>query len=466
MRTRLVITLCLTLGAGSACDRKKSEPDPPPQPAASVDAEAPTPAVDAAPEAGAEKPTRPTEPLNVVLLTVDSMRADMPWAGYERKIAPNLTELAKESVVYTNAYSVSSYTAKSVGALLTGRYPSSLYRSGVFFTTYSKANVFLTEILQKSGIRTMGLHSHLYFGRGKNLEQGFDVWELVPGITFDAQTDKHVTSEKMTQAGIEMLGKPENTKGQFFAWFHYMDPHDVYVKHDESPDFGKTNRDRYDSEIFYTDLWIGKLLDFMKKQPWWERTALIVSADHGEAFGEHSMWKHAFHVWEVLTRVPILVHAPGIEPRRIDERRSHIDLAPTVLDLMGQEAPDFFVGKTLVPEVYGAKPDDREPIVLDLPADTNNPPVRAVIQGDWKIIVHGKGWKRELYRLTEDPGEEKDLAKSQPDELERMKKLYEETWAEIPFVKPYGGNEIKSGGVADGPMGPPKTPEKDPKSPE
>ena len=166
-------------------------------------------------------------------------------------------------------------------------------------------------------IRTIGWHGHLYFGRGKGLEQGFAELGARPRHHVRSETDKHVTSEKMTKLGIELLGKPENTQGQFFAWAHYMDPHDEYNKHEEGPDFGKQgNRDRYDSEVWYTDLWIRKLLDFAEQQPWWKNTALIVSADHGEAFGEHGMYKHAFELWEVLTRVPLIVMAPGIAPRQ------------------------------------------------------------------------------------------------------------------------------------------------------
>ncbi len=417
------------------------------------------PETSAAPSASAaapkEKPTRPDRPLNVLLLTLDSLRADVPWTGYERKTAPNLTKLASQSVVYTNGYSVSSYTAKSIGALMTGQYPHSLYRTGVFFTGYSKANVFFPELLQQEKIRTIGLHSHMYFKRGKNLEQGFDEWRIVPGISFDAQTDNHVTSDKMTKLGIELLDNPENTSKQFFAWFHYMDPHDQYVLHEESPQWGKKNRDRYDSEVFFTDLWIGKLLDWAQKKPWWKDTAVIVSADHGEAFGEHKMYKHAFELWEVLTRVPIVIHVPGLEPRRIDERRSHIDLPPTIMDLMGQKLPKQFVGRSLIPELYGAKPQSHEPIVLDLPEDSHNPPRRAVIQGNWKLTVHGSGWKHQLFDLKNDPGEEKDLAKENPEQLEAMKNLFKKTWDEIPQIKPYGGNKLKSGGSASGPMGPP-----------
>jgi len=456
---RLSFCTALLIGVWApGCDRA---PAPPPAPSVSHAKPAEAASGIAPPASSAQRKieTRTQRPskLNVLLLTVDSLRADMPWTGYSREIAPNLTALTKESVVYTNAYSVSSYTAKSVAAMLTGRYPSSLYRSGWFFANYSKANVFFTEALQEKGIRTLGWHGHMYFGKGKGLEQGFDVWELVPGITFDPQTDNHKTSDKMTKLGIELLGKSENTGGQFFAWAHYMDPHDVYTKHPESPDFGNKGRDKYDSEVFYADLWLGKLLDFCKQQPWWKNTAVIVSADHGEAFGEHSMYRHAFEVWEVLTRVPLIIKAPGAEPRRIEQRRSLIDLPPTVMDLMGQPELDGFMGKSLAKEVYGGAPENREPIVVELSEDSHNPHRRGIIKGDYKLIVFDAGWKYQLYNLKDDPGEKQDLAKKEPEKLEEMKKLLEATYASIPSVQAYGGMKLKSGKMANGPMGPAKT---------
>ncbi len=393
----------------------------------------------------------------MLFITVDSMRADMPWNGYPRDIAPTLTALAKESVVYPRAYSVSSYTAKSVGAMLTGRYPSSTYRGSTFFTEYSPANVFFSEVLQEQGVRTMAGHAHLYFDRGKKLEQGFDVWKMVPGLTWNALTDESVTSKQLTDLAVDLLSDEQNTTKPFFLWLHYMDPHDQYVQHADTPKFGRSARDRYDSEIFFTDREIKRLFDFCDARPFWRDTAIVVSADHGEAFGEHRMYKHAFALWEVLTRVPLIVKVPGASPRRIDARRSHIDLAPTFVDLLGVAAPASFVGKSLVPEIVnGTAPDDREPIVLDLPADSNNPPTRAIVRGDHKLIVDVAGGAFRLYDLAEDPGEERNLASSSKhrDTLAAMRRLYEQTWAKIPVVAPFGGGKLIGGGVADGPRGP------------
>jgi arylsulfatase A-like enzyme len=390
----------------------------------------------------------------VFLLTVDSLRTDVPWQRYARPIAPNLTRLAAESVVYTNAYAASSYTAKSVATMLSGRLASTLYRDGRFFARYASSNLFLPEILKEHGARSLAWHGHMYFGRKSGFEQGFDEWQIVPGIKFDPETDNDVTSDKMTALGKELLGNPKNTGGRFFAWAHYMDPHDQYLKHAEAPDFGKKARDRYDSEIWFSDYWIGNLIDWMKTQPWWSETAIIVTADHGEAFGEHDMYKHAFELWEVLVRVPMFVFAPGVKKRAIEQRRSHLDLAPTVLELMGVPIPAGFQGRSLIPELYGAEPDSREPILCELAHDSHNPPRRALISGRLKIIEFERK-RYELYDLASDPKESRDISKTQPDDFSAMKKLLDEKFGALPSIAPYGGTKLREGGRADGPEGPP-----------
>lgn len=398
---------------------------------------------------------RPAEPLNVILLTIDSLRTDVPWLGYDRPIAPNLTALAKESVVYERAYAASSTTAKSVATMLSGRFPSTLYRDRRFFTRYAPSNRFLAEILGERKIRSVAWHGHLYFGKNSGFEQGFDEWRLVPGIKFDAETDNEVTSDKMTALGLELLGAAANTSGQFFAWAHYMDPHDQYLRHAGVPEFGKKARDRYDAEIWFTDHHVGKLLAFARAQPWWKRTAVIVTADHGEAFGEHGMYKHAFELWEVLVRVPMLVFAPGARARAIAERRSHVDLAPTILELMGLAPPADFRGRSLVPELYGAAPESREPILCELPEDSHNPPRRAAIQGALKLIEFERG-RKALYDLSRDPGEGTDLSKDRPADLESMKDVLDQAFGALGSFAPYGGGKLREGGRADGPTGPEK----------
>ncbi|HEY6077733.1 MAG TPA: sulfatase [Polyangiaceae bacterium] len=446
-----VPVLLLTSLCSAGCS--KSEPAPSPAPSG---ASTPLGASAALPPAVSAPPLEPARPRNVLFVTIDSLRADMPWNGYPRAIAPNLTALAEKCTNYSNAYSVSSYTAKSVAAFLSGQYPSTLYRSGFFFASYGQANDFLAESLQKDGIATLAWFGHLYFARAKGLEQGFDEWRTVPGITFDAETDNHVTSDKMTALGIELLGKPELKNKQFFAWAHYMDPHDQYNRHEEAPKLGNKARDRYDQEVFYTDLWLKKLLDFVAEQPFGKDTYVVISADHGEAFGEHGMYKHAFELWEVLTRVPLLICGPGIKAQRVAERRSHIDLPSTFLDMLGRAEPSNLQGKSLLAEASGREPPrNREPIYLELSEDSHNPPRRAVIQKDYKLIwFGGPREKFQLFDLGHDPGEEKDIAKEQPEKLKELVAAYHAFWDKLPMVEPFGNMKLKEGGTARGPKGP------------
>ncbi|MCA9594343.1 MAG: sulfatase [Myxococcales bacterium] len=451
-RSLLVALPFLTFGCGQD-PAPAPAPTPAPQKAAAhatergVSADTPTKAA----EAKVDK-KRERGPLNVILLTVDALR---PFDGYSRDIAPNLSKLEKDSVVFDNHRATTSFTAQSVPAMLTGRYASTLYRSGYFFAGYTDANEFLPEALQAKGIRTIGLQSHMYFNRGKGLDQGFDVWDMVKGITYDEKTDKFVTSEKTTSTLIELLSDAKNVGGQFFAWTHYTDPHHDYIKHAEAPDYGNSPRDVYDNEVHFTDMWIGKFLTWAEKQPWWDKTAVIVSSDHGEAFGEHGLMQHAHELYEEVVRVPLIVHVPGAKPRRVKAPHTHLDLAPTIAELMGQPALPSFEGESLVPEIDGAQGKDKL-IALELAADNIQEQRRAIIDGDYKLIRFGsgKGYRHKLFNLKDDPAEKQDLSKQDPDKLEEMIGKLDATFAKIPSVTPFGGMKLKGGGTANGPMKP------------
>jgi arylsulfatase A-like enzyme len=296
----------------------------------------------------------------------------------------------------------------------------------------------MAEVLKKAGVRTMAGQAHMYLDRPSGLTQGFDIWKIVDGITFDYNKDPYITSQKMTPMAIDMLSKPENTSGRFFAFYHYMDPHDVYQEHAESPKFGKKGRDHYDEEVFYTDLWIKKLLDFIETQPWASKTAIIISADHGEAFGEHKIYRHAFELYDVLVNVPLMFVVPGAQPREVPSWRSQIDLVPTIYDLMGQPVPEALPGKSLVPEIFGQNMPER-PIVCDLPADTFNERRRAFIEGGYKLIAFGDDVRFEMYNLLEDPGETKNIYRKDSEKSKSMLARYKETSKNIKDVKATGG---------------------------
>jgi arylsulfatase A-like enzyme len=366
----------------------------------------------------------------------------MPWTGYPRPIAPRMTAFAETAVTYGRFYSIASYTAMSLGGMLTGRYPSELDRSGHYFTGYPEGVLFFPELLRRAGVRTLSAQAHFYLDQRAGFRRAFDVYEIVPGLDEDHQTDNNVTGPAQLDLALRILSDKANVEGRFFAWFHFLDPHDKYQAHEGIGPYGHTSRDLYDGEVTFTDQQIGKLLDFVGAQAWGARTAVVLSADHGEAFGEHRCFRHGFELWDVLTHVPMMVRAPGIVPRRIDEPRSAVDLAPTILDLFGVPADPAMEGRSLVPELYGALGPARD-VVLDLPRTSDSDRRRAVIRGNHKIVAEGDDEAFQLYDLAADPGEDHDVKWLQGPKFAEMKAAYQEWSAKIPSVCPRGGVKLR-----------------------
>jgi choline-sulfatase len=406
-------------------------PPPPATAAPSASAAAPVPTRDAAPVV--EKP-EPKRPYNVLFLMIDSLRGDMPWAGYPRDIAPWLTKFAKRATLYPRGYSMSSYTAKSVAPTLSGQYPSEMKRDGYFFTHWFDEAEFLGERAQKHGVRTLAGNGHGYFLPQYGLNQGWDDYQLLEGTKIDFTGVSDITSDRLNELAKKMLSDPKNVdpngKKPFFAYFHFLDPHYTYIKHESEPDYGDTRRDLYDNEVHFSDRYVGDLVDWVQKQPWGKQTAVVITADHGEGMGEHNHYRHAYEVWEALVRVPLFIYVPGAEPRRIETPRGAIDLAPTMADLLGLPL-DGYRGKSLVPEVFGAEPEPR-PVIVDLPRCDLMDRRRAMIDGDYKLIAKGDDWSFLLYDVAKDFKEENELSKTEPKKLEEMKALYAKLSAEIP----------------------------------
>jgi arylsulfatase A-like enzyme len=399
---------------------------------------------------------------NVVLFTVDTLRIDLGFLGYPKPTSPNLDELAKKGTVFERAYSMASYTGKSVGPMMIGKYPSETYRDGGHFNTYFPKNTLVAERVRDGAkVRTFAAHCHWYFRFPTGLNQGFDAWDtsaIPPGM---GDNDTSVTSERMSDLALKLLKKPENTSPgappapdadagagdagaaddaaampaptalgtidggaggsdrRFFAWFHFFDPHAQYVPHQGAPDFSGgplPTKAIYDQEVWFTDLHIGKVLDYIKSQPWAEDTAIILTADHGEAFSDHGMNWHGSEIWESLIRVPLLIYVPGAKPRRVSVKRSHIDMAPTLLELLGgpPDEDGELRGTSLLTDVFlpeGEEHEERD-VFVDMPAGPYNGIRRAVITGPtpgMKLINSG-GSTNQLFDLANDPREARDLA--------------------------------------------------------
>lgn len=392
----------------------------------------------------AETTPAPAEPrtYNVVLITIDTLRWDLGFMGYPRPITPNLDKLAERSTVFERAYATASYTPKSIGPLLIGRYASETFRDREHYTTFYPANVFVAERVQAAGHRTIAAMCHHYFKWKTLLDQGFDVWDTSATPAAMVDNDPSVTSEALTDVAIGLLGDPDNVApptGRFFAWFHFMDPHLPYVPHDGAPDLvavapdaAPPERALYDGEVWFTDRHVGRLLDHIAAQPWGAETAIIVTSDHGEAFGERGFRRHGRELWETLVRVPLVVYVPDAGPRRVTVKRSHVDLAPTILELLGvpAPAPGELRGKSLVADVSGDPadaPEDRD-VYMDMPSGPFNEARRAIITAGTpgtKLIDYGEG-RYELYDLAADPLEMESLHSDRErlaGALERLRQL-------------------------------------------
>lgn len=359
--------------------------------------------------------------LNLVLITVDTLRIDLGFMGYPRPVSPNLDALAARSTVFDRAYSMASYTGKSVGPTMIGRYPSECLRDGAHFDTYFAGNTFLAERLHAAGFHTMGAASHWYFQPKYGLTQGMDVWDLsaMPRES-SRDVDSAVTSADLTNAAIRLLAAPSDVDGRFFLWVHYFDPHANYVAHPEAPDFRPGakgwSKPLYDGEVWYTDHHIGRLLDFVASQPWGPKTAIVVTADHGEAFDEHGMNWHGVDLWEPLVRVPLVLYVPGLTPHRVPVKRSLVDLVPTVLDVLGLPPPSAgeLSGQSAAHDILSSDASSLEErdVYMDMPAGPQVSQHRAIIHGKtpgMKLMSEGPAWFF-LFDLERDPGELTDIS--------------------------------------------------------
>jgi arylsulfatase A-like enzyme len=329
---------------------------------------------------------------------------------------PHLDALAAHGAVFANAYAPASYTGKSVGPLLIGKYSSETHRDFSHFNSFARGkDAFVQQRLQAAKIHTISVQGYWYFYQPKyGFDQGFDIVDSRASTSATYVTsDRASNSEQLADAVLAQMAKPENHAQRFYLWSHFTDPHAEYVSHADF-DFGSSRRERYYGEAAFVDHNIGRIVDWVRQQPWGSKTVFIVTSDHGEAFGEHGIMGHGCELWESLIKVPLLFDGPGIASRRINTRRSIIDLVPTILDLMQVPAPtqqqtDFVSGQSLLPELLGIRgADAARPLLVDMATGPFNSERQAFISGDLKLVV-SQAQPLGLFDLSDDPEEKRNL---------------------------------------------------------
>ena len=388
---RLALTAMLLGPAVLSCQDAPSPSITPPPTTERVKAGHPPPRDEAPPaavEAPAAGPTTVAAPRvdNVLLITVDALRADQPWTGYQGTSTPHLSKLAAQSVVYERMYAVANTTMPSLSALMMARYPSELSRDDCGLPALWGPDT-LAEVVSKQKIHTAGFHGHPIFAGAFAPSKGFEEWRLVKNAAGRNATLGAVTGEDVSALATEFL-RDRASQGRFLAWMHFVDPHDSYVRHEKFPPGPSPARGLYDGEVAYTDAQIGAVLGALEASGLAARTAVIVTADHGEGFGEHGRFRHGMTLFDEEVHVPFMVRLPGVAAARVATPRSLIDLARTTAELLDVPASTHWRGTSLLSDL-GAAPAPARPILLDAPAFGTFAPQQAAIVDGRKIFVRG-----------------------------------------------------------------------------
>jgi hypothetical protein len=202
--------------------------------------------------------------------------------------------------------------------------------------------------------------------------------------------------------------------GRWFVFAHFMEPHSTYLPHEGIPDFGNDRNGLYDGEVYFADRAIGRLLERMKELGLDRDMAVVAMGDHGEMLGAHGQQSHGTSMWQEVLKVPIIVAAPGLEPRVSPCVTSHADVAPTILNLVGIDGGQHgMTTSTLVPDLVGTCDPERE-IVSELRD------LRAVVGPEYKLMYNTTSRTQELYDVVADPQERQDLFAAQPVRAKQM----------------------------------------------
>jgi len=423
-------------------------------------------------------------PTNVVLILLDSVRADHVGAyGYSREVTPTLDALAAKGLLFERAYAGSSSTLQSLSALWTGRLPTSGGSIGRDEATPHSSLVTLPRLFLRNGFRT-GIAANVPALRDRAFTRGFDDVEIdsIPG---------RWTGELVTTKALEIVDQLSDAP--LFLTVAYGDATEPHLPLDEyrrridtappvrllslpelrasagslpenildSPGFLDLVA-RYDAEVAYVDACVGALVDGLRDRGLLDDTLLIVTSTHGTELLEHGYVGSGWTLYEETLRVPLIVHAPAfLAPQRTRDPVSTVDLAPSLRDVFCADTragvqDGYALFRSDATGLHALPAKGQVIAELVVPALCV---LRASIQADWKLIeavewapaperlerlaAHDETRRRiqsgelpapdlwapptllELYELTRDPGEARDEAASRPEVVARLEALLE-----------------------------------------
>jgi len=357
---------------------------------------------------------------NVLLVTIDTLRADRVGAYGGGTLTPTLDGLASRGLRFARAYSHAPMTLPAHTSILTGLVPAT---HGVHLNGSSALGpgpTTMSELLRRSGYHTGAFVGAFVLDARFGLNRGFEVYDDHVGteqgpVNFGFAER---TADRVTAAAADWLLQPGRSSTPWFAWIHLFDPHTPYrapVQLAPQP---------YDNEVAYTDRQLGQLLQRLDASGMLAHTLIIVLADHGESLGEHGEETHGLFAYEPTIHIPLLMAGPALRPDVISAPVAQADLLPTIAELLGIAAPPSLDGRSLLPTIRGAADGDAAIYfeALDANLSRNWAPLTGVVAGDWKYIDLPLA---ELYNVVDDPHETANRAGAESQRVAAMTRLLE-----------------------------------------
>ena len=360
----------------------------------------------------ASSPTYSTETnakdWNVLLISIDTIRPDrLSCYSSEHLKTPHIGALAEKSVVFERAFAHNPTTLPSHTNILLGTTP--LYHGVHDNSKFKVADDFLTlaEHLKQKGYVTGAFIGAFPLDSRFGLSQGFDFYDesYSPGPP-NAFSPPERKAGEVIESAIDWLAL-QRTK--WFSFIHLWDPHTMYAP--PEPFLTQFKDDLYSGEVAYVDSELGKLFDFLKKRNMFESTVIILTGDHGEALGEHGELTHSYFAYNSTIWVPLLIAAPGLDPGRCADFVCHVDIFPTICDLLQSDKPPFLQGVSLVPIFKGKKLEQRQIYIesLDPYYNSGAAPLRGFIAEKKKFLDSPIP---EYYDLSTDFNEENNIVQN------------------------------------------------------
>ncbi len=366
-------------------------------------------------------PAAPPSARNVLVITIDTLRADrLGIYGAAKVQTPNIDRLAREGAFARHATAHVPLTRPSHVSMFTGLYPAEHGVRDNVSPALPNDVPLLAERFKANGYATAAFVASVVLTRQAGLARGFDHYSDRFEVGEDDARFLNTIQKPGDEVAAEAAGWIRKQQGQFFAWVHLYDPHDPYeppgryaVQYAERP---------YDGEVAWADALGGRLVAALREADAEDETLVVVTSDHGEGLGEHGEDVHGYFVYETTLHVPLVVRGPGVKAgTRIDPVVRLVDVFPTVLDIggAGKDIPrnsGRSLRAALAGERLAEEPSFAESLVPLVHFGWSD--LRAVRDGRWKYILAPRP---ELYDLDRDPKEMQNLADAEPARARAMR---------------------------------------------